>query len=338
MDGDNFFVCWDPRLIPKTVMDPNLIDEAPKSASQSEAVKDNVTYDMMLDFFIDYTNYEKLGQIDNSHLVHADMDLINYARNKNCQKLAEIHGKAVDFPKTGYCPPVSSDLFVSVYPDFMQKHPSKTYISKSVLGKLYQDVKEKIQRLLEDKEDTLPQYDLEVLATYPLDQSAQEMKECLDLLKDYEREVGGLIHLVGVDSEFEIYSGNFSIVKDQVKGFGKHRLIQTIMSIRKRFFDIFFENDPDEISKYEGCEMDDDNKPSRVPNLFGYKIMRKTQLFYLVSYLYRFPHIHLPHPLFPGLKQQMHDYLAAKMTRQQGEFCGFVWFIVPRVIINLKST
>ncbi len=42
----------------------------------------------MLDFFIDYTNYEKLGQIDNSHLIHADRDLVNYANNKDCLKLA----------------------------------------------------------------------------------------------------------------------------------------------------------------------------------------------------------------------------------------------------------
>ena len=75
----------------------------------------------MLDFFIDYTNYEKLGQIDNSHLIHADRDLVNFANNKNCLKLAEIHGKAVDFPKTGYCPYVSSDLFCNVYTDFMEK-------------------------------------------------------------------------------------------------------------------------------------------------------------------------------------------------------------------------
>lgn len=78
-----------------------------------------MTYSKMLDFFIDYTNYEKLGQIDNSHLVHADKDLQNYANNKTCLKLADIHGKAVDFPKTGYCPPVDSALFCSTYPDFM---------------------------------------------------------------------------------------------------------------------------------------------------------------------------------------------------------------------------
>lgn len=62
-----------------------------------------------------------MGQIDNSHLVHADMDELNHANNERCKKLAKIHGKAVDFPKTGYCPPVDPELFVSKYPDFMEK-------------------------------------------------------------------------------------------------------------------------------------------------------------------------------------------------------------------------
>ena len=130
-----------------------------------------MTYEQMLNFFIDYANYEKLGQIDNSHLVHADRDLINYANNKNCQKLAEIHGKAVDFPKSGYCPPVSPELFVSEYPDFMEKDPAKTYESKSILGRLYQDIKEKIQKLLEDKEDAMPHIDEELISTFQYDQT-----------------------------------------------------------------------------------------------------------------------------------------------------------------------
>lgn len=42
----------------------------------------------MLDFFINYTNYEKLGQIDNSHLVHADRNLKEYANDDKCMKLS----------------------------------------------------------------------------------------------------------------------------------------------------------------------------------------------------------------------------------------------------------
>ena len=74
----------------------------------------------MIDFFIEYLNYEKLGQIDNSHLVHADQSP-HYAKSKECMELAIIHGKAVDFPKSGFCPEVDPRLLVTKYPDFMQK-------------------------------------------------------------------------------------------------------------------------------------------------------------------------------------------------------------------------
>jgi O-methyltransferase involved in polyketide biosynthesis len=52
----------------------------------------------------------------------------------------------------------------------------------------------------------------------------------------------GLIKLVGVDTEYEIYSGNFSIAKDKVKNFGKNRLISTILALRAKYFDEFFLN------------------------------------------------------------------------------------------------
>ena len=41
----------------------------------------------MMNFFFEYINYEKLGQIDNSHLVKADKDEINVADNADCMKL-----------------------------------------------------------------------------------------------------------------------------------------------------------------------------------------------------------------------------------------------------------
>jgi hypothetical protein len=80
----------------------------------------------MLTFFIEYLNYEKLGQIDNSHLVKADLS-INFANDKECIELAKIHGKAVDFPKTGFCPQVDPKLLVSTYPDFMEKEEAVTF-------------------------------------------------------------------------------------------------------------------------------------------------------------------------------------------------------------------
>lgn len=44
-------------------------------------------YQEMMDFFFQYINYEKLGQIDNSHLVKADEDDKSFADNNECMKL-----------------------------------------------------------------------------------------------------------------------------------------------------------------------------------------------------------------------------------------------------------
>lgn len=80
---------------------------------------------------------------------------------------------------------------------------------------------------------------------------------------DYERELSGLITLVGVDTEYEIYSGNFTIAKDKVKIFGKTRLITTILSIRDRYFEQFFAHAhlADDKNKYEEVNDNDIEDP-----------------------------------------------------------------------------
>lgn len=124
----------------------------------------------------------------------------------------------------------------------MEKDEDVTYPSISILGHLYRDIKEKINRLLEDKEYVAPTLDNDLIRSFQFDHTDSEIRDCFKALREYEREISTLIHLVEVDSEFEIYSGNFSIVKDKVKAFGKNRLIATIMNIRKTFFEAFFED------------------------------------------------------------------------------------------------
>jgi hypothetical protein len=80
----------------------------------------------MLEFFVDYINYDKLDKITNSHLVTADKDAISYANNPNCIKLADVHKIAVDFPTYGYQPSIDENLFVKEYPDFMEKDNAVT--------------------------------------------------------------------------------------------------------------------------------------------------------------------------------------------------------------------
>lgn len=64
----------------------------------------------MLDFFVDYMNFENLGKIDNSHLAKADHS-DELALDPDCVKLAEYHSAAVDFAKTGYCPKIDNKYF-----------------------------------------------------------------------------------------------------------------------------------------------------------------------------------------------------------------------------------
>ena len=53
--------------------------------------------------------------------MRADQDEVNFANAPLCIELAIAHGNAVDFPKSGYCPEISSSLFVNEYPEFMEK-------------------------------------------------------------------------------------------------------------------------------------------------------------------------------------------------------------------------
>ncbi len=57
----------------------------------------------MLDFFIKFSNNEKLGRINNIHTVFADKSKV-FANDSDCKRLAAIHGKAVDYAKSGVEP------------------------------------------------------------------------------------------------------------------------------------------------------------------------------------------------------------------------------------------
>lgn len=64
----------------------------------------------------------------------------------------------------------------------------------------------------------------------------------MDNLLEYEKSLANLIKLVGIDTEYEIYSGNFSIAKEKVDQYGKTRLISTILQLRERYFQLFFDD------------------------------------------------------------------------------------------------
>lgn len=103
-------------------------------------------------------------------------------------------------------------------------------------------------------------------------------------MRDYEKTLANLIALVGIDTEYELYSGNFSIAKEKVDQYGKSRLISTILNLRDRYFQIFFEEIPEDAETYSSITEADFEKKG----LFSQVSKRRAIVFYLVSYIYKF--------------------------------------------------
>lgn len=115
LDGDMYFVCWDQALCQFQNKTPMHFSKAKKKQLTRE-----VNSHDMIDFLANYIRYDKLGQIANAHLVHADSNE-NGIFSEECHKLAKMHSDAVDFPKTGKIPQIDDDLRPKSYPDFMMK-------------------------------------------------------------------------------------------------------------------------------------------------------------------------------------------------------------------------
>ena len=58
-----------------------------------------------------------------------------------CTALAELHSRAVDFPKTGVVVEVSRELRPTRFPDFMQNKQKEAYPSQTIIGRLYREIK-----------------------------------------------------------------------------------------------------------------------------------------------------------------------------------------------------
>lgn len=133
LDGDQYFVCWDARLIPQKT------DEPMDYIGRRQRLMDHkVTLEEIHKFFVDYMRNDTLGAISTAHLVHADKDP-NKARSSICLQLANLHSMAVDYAKTGAPAEMPRSLKPKEFPDFMDRLDRPGYISTGVLGKLFRE-------------------------------------------------------------------------------------------------------------------------------------------------------------------------------------------------------
>ena len=127
LDGDEYFVSWNPRLIPPITHD------AMEYGALPEAKQNDINIEKVKDYFITYMESENLGTIANLHLMHSDL---NGIFSEEALELAELHSEAVDYAKTGKPVKVPYRLKAKSWPDFMQK-PLTSYPSPGILGILY---------------------------------------------------------------------------------------------------------------------------------------------------------------------------------------------------------
>ncbi|KAA1139129.1 hypothetical protein PGTUg99_036395 [Puccinia graminis f. sp. tritici] len=146
LDGDLYSLITDPQMIPfqKDICSPGSYSPIqPILLPQPCTILDGI------EFFLDYISSDLVGIIATRHLQIADQQTLG-TLHPDCLKLAELHSKAVDYPKTGV--PVSiQDLpkVESAKPDFMcpeymlnvhKKGNERYYESDKVLGRLFRAI------------------------------------------------------------------------------------------------------------------------------------------------------------------------------------------------------
>ncbi|GBC02547.1 hypothetical protein RclHR1_04680008 [Rhizophagus clarus] len=192
LDGDDFTIIYDERLIPKK----RNVEPMSYTAPKPETV-DEVTMKDIQSFFVNYILSDQLGIIANSHLAKADY-FESGAFHGQCIRLAQLHSEAVDFPKTGKPAILSPGLRANTFPDFMEKDDKPTYRSNKILGILYRSIKEEAfnpsTQMILDNRLYVKGYE-----TYVMD--ARKIKNT------YDADIMGLMNQYGVKTEFEITSG-----------------------------------------------------------------------------------------------------------------------------------
>ncbi|AEO65138.1 uncharacterized protein THITE_2048877 [Thermothielavioides terrestris NRRL 8126] len=206
LDGDDFFVIWDPKLIPPEWSHPPMNYSAPKSLTEPRAS----TAKSLATFFVLFMKNDRLPLIAHAHLATADYE-VEGAKHRKCLQLAELHSTAVDYVKTGVPAEWNKKLDPRKYPHFMEKPKSKSYHSTSVLGKLY----DMVDRVVFDNSDNykLPFDDRILSRFHPL--GSNILKEARKIKTQYDIAMRRIMGQLEIRTEFEVWTA-FVLSKPRV--------------------------------------------------------------------------------------------------------------------------
>ncbi|KAI1772740.1 RdRP-domain-containing protein [Hypoxylon cercidicola] len=194
LDGDDYFVIWDPQLIPSEWNFPPMVHEAPKS----KELKRDVRVTDLISFFVRYMKNDSLSTIAHAHLAQSDA-LLDGPKDPRCIELAHLHSNSVDYPKTGLEAHLKPTLRPKRFPHFMEKPPHKTYRSNKILGRLYDHVaKTKFSPKLDGA------FDERILRRFAL--KAETLKTMRLVKRQHDKTMRQIMNQHDIETEFEVWS------------------------------------------------------------------------------------------------------------------------------------
>ncbi|KAL9265309.1 RNA-dependent RNA polymerase 1-like protein [Drosera capensis] len=219
LDGDIYFVSWDPELVP-----PQQEEPMDYTSAEPMVLDHDVTIEEVQEHFTNFIVNDSLGIISNAHVVFADKDP-GQAQSDRCIQLAKLSSIAVDFPKTGIPAEIPQRLRVREYPDFMEKLDKRTYKSESVIGKLFREVKDRAPH-----RSPIESFSQEVArGSYDPHMEYDGFDDFLDDASynksQYDYKLGNLMDYYGIGTEAEIISGN---IMKMSKSFSRRKDVEVI--------------------------------------------------------------------------------------------------------------
>ncbi|KAF5750099.1 RNA-dependent RNA polymerase 1-like isoform X2 [Tripterygium wilfordii] len=240
LDGDFYFVCWDPELIPRWQIPP--MDYTPQPC---KLLDHDVTIEEVEEYFTNYILNDSLGIISNAHIVFADREPLK-AMSEPCLELAQKASIAVDFAKTGVPAEIPSHLRVKEFPDFMEKPDKPSYESRNVIGKLFREVKD-----IAPHTSSIRSFTREVARkSYDPDMEVDGFEyyiaDAFRHKSNYDYVLGNYMDYYGIKTEAEIFGGS---IMNMSKSFTKKRdaeaIRMAVRSLRKKARSWFNESSSD---------------------------------------------------------------------------------------------
>ena len=260
LDGDIYFVIWDPRLFPAQDCPPmDFSSETNSFISQESqefirslidvhfgiASPNEVSIIHVANFFVNHIKNDILGTVANTHLAWADEDPLGVRCNQ-CLELAKQHSIAVDFAKTGI--PASFPLMArrSSYPSFMGNTTKQCYESQKILGQIHRVVMKKEREMTGSEGDRFLFVESHV-KSFELDPAflvtgrEAYRKRAVKSMRAYNAALFSLLKHLDVFEEIQVLGGFLPRHMRTKRGNDEQdRILDQVRALKEQYWNVFW--------------------------------------------------------------------------------------------------